>query len=201
PKNAQAHVSYGDYFASQKNIAGAQQQWQLALGIDPNNGPALLALGQVALGQNKTTDAIGYLKRLTAAAPNAQGFALLGQAYFTEHNYAGQRDACSKSFQIQRSPDTLGCIAGADFELKNYKEASQIFDVLDKAAPQFLAQQPEYLFMAGKAYEQTNQRDKALHAYRRVLPLMKRGSPLYKQVVSAIAQLSKPLPPKKKKKG
>jgi len=199
PKNAQAHVAYGDYFASQKNITSAQQQWQLALGLDPSNGPALLSLGQVALGQNKITDAIGYLKRLTAAAPDAQGFALLGQAYFASHDYTGQRDACSKSFQIQRSPQTLGCIAGADFELKNYKEASQIFDVLDKAAPQFLTEQPEYLFMAGKAYQQTNQRDKALHAYRRVLPLMKRGSPLYKQVVTAIAQLSKPVPAKKKK--
>ena len=44
----------------------------------------------------------------------------------------GARDACGKSFEIQRSPETLGCVAGADFELKNYKEAAQIFDALDQ---------------------------------------------------------------------
>ncbi len=67
----------------------------------------------------RLNDSITYLRHYTQVQPDAQGFALLGQAYSRVHDYSGARDACGKSFEIQRSPATLSCVAGADFELKN----------------------------------------------------------------------------------
>ncbi len=191
PKSAAAHVAYGDFWGAQKNVVNAQQQWQQALNLDKDNSEALLRMAQYAMSQGKMTDAIGYLRHLTQVAPDAQNFAMLGQAYSFTHDYSSSKDACSKSFQIDRQPATLGCIAGADFELRNYKEASQIFDALDNGARGFLEQNPQLLFIAGKSYQQTNQKQKALSAYKRLLSEMRKGTKEYVAVQQAITDLNK----------
>jgi predicted Zn-dependent protease len=135
----------------------------------------------------RLSDSISYLKRYTQLSPDAQGFAMLGQAYSRLHDYSGARDACGRSFEIQRSPETLGCVAGADFELKNYKEAAQIFDALDRAAKGFLDANPPLLYMAAKSYASANQCSKAIAAYKRLLPMMKKGTKDYATVTKAAA--------------
>lgn len=192
PKVPQIYVAYGDFLASQKNYDKAKSQWQIALSIDNTDTDALNRLGQLALSQQKYQDAVNYLKQYTSAQPDPAAFAMLGQAYSFLHDYPDSKDACSKSFQIQRTPDSLGCIAGADYAMKNYKEASQIFDVLDNNAHGFLEQNPELLYIAGKSYEQTKQREKAVYAYRRLLPLVRKGTKQYSEIQQWIADLSKP---------
>jgi tetratricopeptide (TPR) repeat protein len=199
PKVPEIYVGYGDFLAQQKDIEKAKQQWQMALSLNANDTDALTRLSQVALQQQKFSDGVGYLKRLTALQPDPTSFALLGQAYSFLHDYTDSKDACSKSFELARSPETLGCIAGADYELKNYKEAAQIFDVLDSNARGFLEQNPQLLYVAGKSYQQLNQRDKAVFAYKRLLPMVKKGTKQYNQIAGWIADLSKPQPPAKKK--
>ncbi|MDQ2865790.1 MAG: tetratricopeptide repeat protein [Candidatus Eremiobacteraeota bacterium] len=191
PKIAAPHVAYGDYWATQKNIPKAQAEWQAGLNLDKNNSEALLRMSQLAMSNNRATDAVGYLKQLTHVSPDAQSFALLGQAYSYLHDYRNAKDACGKSFQIDQQPPTLACIAGADFEMKNYKEATQIFDVLDGRARGYLDQNPQLLFVAAKSYERTNQKPKALSAYKRLLSEMRKGTKAYSQVQQAIANLSK----------
>lgn len=171
PKVPAGFVAFGNYYASAKQFEKADAQWQAALALDPNNAQALLGLGEVGLQNGRVNDSIGYLRRYTQLQPDAQGFALLGQAYSRVHDYSGARDACGKSFEIQRSPVTLSCVAGADFELKNYKEAAQIFDALDRAAKGFLDNSPELLFIAAKSYAGSNQCAKAQAAYKRLLGL------------------------------
>ena len=119
PKVPAGFVAFGNYYATQHQFDKATAQWQAALALDPNNSGALLGLGEIALQNGKPNDGISYLRHYTQIAPNAQGFALLGQAYSRVHDYSGARDACGKSFELQRSPVTLSCVAGADFELKN----------------------------------------------------------------------------------
>lgn len=182
PKVATGFVAFGDYYASQKHLNKAQAEWRAALAIDPDDAQALLALGQVALAQNKTTDGVNYLKHYTQVSPDAQGFALLGQAYSQQRDYTNARAACGKSFEIQRSPETLSCVGGADFELHNYKEAAQIFDVLDRGAKGFLDQNPPLLYIAAKSYQGDKQCGKAVQAYKRLLPMMKKGTKDYKTV-------------------
>ncbi len=182
PKIPAGFVAYGDYYASQRQFGQAITQWQAALALDPNSSGALMGLGEVSMQSGRLNDSISYLRHYTQVQPDAQGFALLGQAYSRVHDYSGARDACGKSFEIQRSPVTLSCVAGADFELKNYKEAAQIFDALDQAAKTFLDNNPELLYIAAKSYAGSNQCSKAVAAYKRLLPMMKKGTKDYESV-------------------
>jgi tetratricopeptide (TPR) repeat protein len=187
PKIAAGFVAYGDYYAANKQYDKAVASWQQALAIDPDNAQALLGLGEISMQLNKPSDGVNYLKHYVQVSPDAQGFALLGQAYSVQHDYQDARDACGKSFEIQRTPETLGCVGGADFELHNYKEAAQIFDVLDKNAKGFLDQNPPLLYMAAKSYQGANQCSKAVAAYKRLLPMMKKGTADYTKVQRAAA--------------
>ncbi|MEO6912731.1 MAG: tetratricopeptide repeat protein [Candidatus Baltobacteraceae bacterium] len=194
PKVSSAHVAFGDYYANGNHFDRAQQQWLTALSINKDDTQALGRMGEYKLRTAKISDTVGYLKHLTDIAPDGPSLAELGQAYTQLHDYAQAKDACRKSYQAQPSPETLGCIAGADFELKNFKEGAQVFDFLDKNVPQFLNQNPQLLFIMGKCYEQTHQKPKALGTYKRLLGLMKKNSAGYKQVGQLIAQLSGPAP-------
>ena len=187
PKVPSGFVASGDYYASQHQFDKAVSEWQAALALDPNTAAALLGLGEVAMQTGRLNDGISYLRHYTQVSPDAQGFALLGQAYSRVHDYSGARDACGKSFEIQRSPATLGCVAGADFELKNYREAAQIFDALDRAAKGFLDANPPLLYIAAKSYAGSNQCSKAVAAYKRLLPMMKKGTADYDKVEKAAA--------------
>ena len=194
PKESSIHVAFGDYWMAQKNVTSAVSEYQLALKVDGGNGDALGRMAQLSMHDGKWTDAVGYLKQLIAVAPDPQAYAMLGQAYSFQHDYVNSKDACTKSFNLQRDPSTLGCIAGADFEMKNYKEAGQIFDVLDANAHGFLDQNPQLLYVAARSYQQLKQNDKAVSAYKRLLPMVKKGTKDYSNVVNTINQLSKPQP-------
>jgi tetratricopeptide (TPR) repeat protein len=187
PKVAAGFVAYGDYFASQRQFDKATAQWQAALAIDPDNAPALFELGETSAQNGKATDAINYLKHYTQVSPDAQGFALLGQAYSQVRDYNGAKAACAASFQIARSPDTLACVGGADYELKNYKEAAKIFDAIDARAHGYLEANPQMLYIAAKSYQADNQCSKAVAAYKRLLPLMRKGTSDYTRVQKAAA--------------
>jgi tetratricopeptide (TPR) repeat protein len=189
PHVAAGLVAYGNFFASQRQFDKANVQWQAALAADPDNAGALLALGTAAAQNGHITDAITYLKRYTQVQPDAQGYALLGQAYSEVRDYTGAREACGKSFEIQKNPDTLSCVAGADYELKNYKEAAQIFDVLDRFARGYLDQNAQMLFIAAKSYSALSQCSKSHDAYKRLMamPGLKQNAKQYEIVRKAAA--------------
>jgi tetratricopeptide (TPR) repeat protein len=191
PNVALSYVAYGSFLAVERHqMAQAIVQWNKALSIDPDDQDALRDLGANALQHNEYSKAAGYLKHLTDVAPSAEGYEMLASAYYGLHDYAQQRQACSASFSLKRSAETLSCIASADFNLHKYHEAAQIFDVLDRAAPGFLEQNPALLFIAGKTYIGDRQPAKALGAYRRLLAIVPRGSKAYRSVQQAMNQLS-----------
>ena len=186
-----AHLTYGDYWNQQNQTAKAVAEWTAALGPNKDNAAALLRLGTYNLRSGHVSQAIDYLKALTATAPDQNSFNLLGQAYTFSHDYGRAKDACRQSYQVQPNPAALGCIAGADFELKNYKESAAIFDVLDSRVRGYLDQNGQLLFIAGKVYERTNQKGKAVGEYRRLLAIVRPGTPAYRQVQQSIKDLSK----------
>ena len=201
PQIGSLHTAYGEYFLSQHDQRSAERELLSAIRSDKSDVNALMDMAQLKESQGRTTDAIGYLKQVTSVAPSAQSFALLGQAYVSTHDYSHAKDACMKSFQIDRTPDTLGCVAGADYSLKNYKEAAQIFDALDKGVKQYMDRNPQLLYMAGVSYTRVNQKDKAVDSYKRLLKLMRPGTKEYKQIQTQIADLTKPAPKKNGKHG
>jgi len=191
PSVLAAHVGYGDYWNQQNQMGKAVAEWTAALGPNKDNPPALLRLGTYNLRSGHVTQAVDYLKLLTQVTPDQNAFGLLGQAYTYSHDYPRAKDACRQSYQIQPSPASLGCIAGADFELRNYKESAAIFDVLDSRVHGFLDQNGQLLFIAGRVYERTNQKGKALTEYKRLLGLMRPGTAAYKQIQQSIKDLGK----------
>lgn len=201
PSISSLHTAYGEYFLAQKDQRRAEQEFLAAIKGDRTDVGALADLAQLKQSQGHTLDAIGYLKQLAEVAPSAQTLAVLGQAYVSVHDYGKARDACGKSFEIQHNPDTLGCVAGSDYSLKNYKEAAQIFDVLDKNVKPYMDRNPQLLYMAADSYAHTNQKPKAVSTYKRLLKMMKPGTKPYKQIQHSIADLSKSAPAKKSKHG
>ncbi|MDQ6823595.1 MAG: tetratricopeptide repeat protein [Candidatus Eremiobacteraeota bacterium] len=192
PRVSGAHTAYGEYWISLRQPAKAIAQFQAAIQVNKDDAGALLDLGQISLATRKYSDAVGYLRRVTQLSPSAQSFALLGQAYISTHNYNAAKEACRQSFLAQRTPDTLGCIAGSDFSLKNYAEAGRIFDILDHGVKQYLDRNPQLLYMMGVSYSKTNQNAKAISAYTRLLKNMRVGTKEYRQVQQAITALGKP---------
>ncbi len=202
PAISSLHTAYGEYYLAQRDQRRAEQEFLLALKADRTDVNALYDMANLKQAQGRTTDAISYLKQLSDVAPSAQTYALLGQAYVSAHQYTQARDACGKSFQINRNPDTLGCIAGSDYNLKNYKEAAQIFDILNNNVHPYMDRNPQLLYMAGVVYAQTKQKPKAVDSYKRLLKLMKPGTKTYAQIQAQIALLSNSKPaPKKTKHG
>lgn len=185
PKIAAGFDAYGQYFASIHQLDKAAAQWNAALAVDPSDSGALLSLGQMALQTGKAAEGIDYLKRYVQMSPDAQGYALLGQAYSQAHDYGNMREACKASFNIERNPATLGCVAGADFELKDYKEAAAIFDALEKAAKDYVDKNPPLLYIAAKSYAGANECEKAVGAYKKLLPMMRKGTKDYETVKKA----------------
>ena len=190
PSVSSLHVAYGEYYIGQRDQRRAEQQFLAALQADKNDVNALFDLAQLKEAQNRPTDAAGYLKQLTDIAPSAQTFALLGQAYVQIHDYSKAKDACGKSFQMNRTPDTLACIGGSDFSMKNYKEASQIFGILDSQARPYMDRNPQMLYMMAYSYAHNNDKPKALDAYKRLLKMLKPGSTQYKKIQGEIAMLN-----------
>jgi tetratricopeptide (TPR) repeat protein len=192
PNVALTYVGYGAYLASERHdMSGALTQWQKALKIDPDDTDALRDMGQYAMQHNRGSDAIGYLKHLTTVEPTAENYALLAEAYNMTRQYAQQREACKDSFAIKRTPETLGCIGGADFELHDYREAGEIFQALDLYAKGYLDRDPGLLYVAARTYTTLHQRDRAIDAYRRLLALTPRGSAEYKKLQKALSDLNR----------
>lgn len=184
PKSALLHGAFGDFYAQQKDMTDARVQWQAALALDPTNSAVLGRLAQDAVSQHNSVLATTYLTALVKAAPTAQSFAMLGQVYYFRHLYAKARAACESSFQVDREPDTLGCIAGSDYFLHDYGDAAQIFEAIDRNAPGFLDHQPDMLLVAAKSYAANRDRSKAIQTYQRLLRVLPKNSAGYRQVVA-----------------
>jgi tetratricopeptide (TPR) repeat protein len=201
PLISSLHTAYGEYYLAQRDQRRAEQQFNLALKGDRSDVSALYDMANLKQTQGRTVDAISYLKQISNVAPSAQIYALLGKEYVSVHDYTKAKDACSKSFQMNRNPDTLGCIAGSDYSMKNFKEAAQIFDILNRDVKSYMDHNPQLLYMAGDSYAHTKQKPKAVDSYKRLLKLMKPGTKSYKQIQAQIALLTKPSDSKRAKHG
>lgn len=189
----QAHMAYGDYLAAKNDKAGAQREWTTAAGPNKDNGDALARLGGLAAAGNDFTTAIADYKRLTEVAANdPRAYLLLGQAYMGAKNWNSARDAFKASFNLARSPEALVGLAAADQQTRNWTEAIQIYESIDKNAQPLVKQNPEVLYELGNAYKGANQLQKAKATYQRFLAYLKPGTQGYTQVKQMIADLDKP---------
>ena len=194
-----AHNAYGDYLAAKKDKAGALREWTTAVGTNRDNPEALARLGQAAAESNDFSKAVDNYKRLTEVVSNdPRTWLLLGQAYMASKNWNSARDAFKASFNLSHSPDALVGLAAADQQARNYNEAIQIYEALDKNAAPLVKANPGLIYNLGNAYKSANQPQKAKAAYVRFLAFLKPGTQGYGEVQQLIAGIdrgsSKPTP-------
>jgi tetratricopeptide (TPR) repeat protein len=195
PGVSATHIALGDYYARQNKTAEAEAEWTLALGEKKDNPTALARLGDLYMSRNEPAKAIEDYKRLTEVTPGDPGSLVrLGQAYALARQFDKARDAFRASFQVSRTPQALAGIGAADYELRNFKEAAQIFDVIGKEVPDFLKTNPQFYIVMGKSYAETNQKAKAKAAYESFLPYISRDTKATAEVKGMIAALDRPAP-------
>jgi tetratricopeptide (TPR) repeat protein len=185
-----SHLAYGDYLAQKNDKAGAQREWTTAVGANRDNPEALARLAQSAAAANDFPKAVDNYKRLTEVdAQDPRAYLLLGQAYMANKNYNGARDTFKAAYNLAHSADALVGLAAADQATRNFTEAIQIYESLDKNAAPLVKANPGLLYNMGNAYRGANQRQKAKEAYIRFLTFLKPGTQGYTEVKNLIAEV------------
>jgi tetratricopeptide (TPR) repeat protein len=187
-----AHLAYGDYLASTNDKAGAVREWTTAVGPNRDNPEALARLGQAAAVGNDFNKAIDNYKRLTEVdASDPRAYLMLGQVYMANKNFTSARDTFKAAYNLQPSADSLVALAAADQATRNYNEAVQIYEAIDKNAQPLMKAHPELLYSMGLAYRSANQPQKAKATYQRLLAVLKPNTQGYTQVKNQIADIDR----------
>jgi len=192
PNVPEAHIAYGDYLLFIKQNQRAEAEWTTALGANRDNKLALVRLGDYYAQANDLQKAIVQFQRLIELDANDASASLsLGQLYMATKQPDKAHDAFRKAYDISRSPGALAAVAQADYEMRNYKEAADIFDALGQGAPQFLEANPAFYVVAGKCYSANRDTAKAKAAYGRFLALVKPDSQAATEVKKLLADLDR----------
>jgi tetratricopeptide (TPR) repeat protein len=192
PNVPEAHVAYGDFLMYLKQNQRAEAEFSAALGPNRDNKLALARLGAFYAQSNDLPKAISQFQRLVELDPNdAAALLSLGQIYMGAKQPDKAHDAFRKAYDISHAPSALAGVAQADYEQRNYKEATDIFDALDKGAPQFLQANPGWYVLAGRCYSATRDTAKAKAAYNKFLTFVKPDSQEATEVKKLIADLDR----------
>jgi tetratricopeptide (TPR) repeat protein len=192
PNVMTAHTAYGDYLLSKKDTAGAEREFLAGAGPNRDQVDAVARLGQLYAAQNQLPKAIDQFKRVTEIAPNdPRSFLLLGATYSANKQFDKAAPAFKASYNLQHTPDALMGLGQADLRTRNYTECAQVYDALDKGAPDLSRQNPQILFGLGQCYQGAKQPDRAKAAYQKLLTYVKPGTQGYNEVKSLIDAIDK----------
>jgi tetratricopeptide (TPR) repeat protein len=193
-----AHLAYGDYLASNKDLAGAEREWILAEGPKKDQPDALARLGALYLQQNKIPQATDMFKSVSGLAPNdPRAFFALAEIYGKQRNWPASRDNYRRAYEISHSPEALVGLGQVDIQMKNYKECAVIFDSIDKAPGGLMAKNPTLLYALGTCQQGDHQNAAAKGSYTRLLAFVKPDSTDAKQLKKLIADIGKSPAPAK----
>jgi tetratricopeptide (TPR) repeat protein len=106
-------------------------------------------------------------------------------------NWSGAQNAFKASFNLSHTPDALVGLAAADQQARNFTEAIQIYESLDKNAQPLVKANPGLLYSMGEAYKSANQPQKAKATFNRFLTFLKPGTQGYTEVKQIIAEIDK----------
>jgi tetratricopeptide (TPR) repeat protein len=188
-----AHLAYGDYLAAKNDKNGAVREWTSAVGPNRDNPEALARLGQFAAQGNDFNKAVDNYKRLTEVDSNdPRAYLLLGQAQMAARSFTTARDTFKAAYNLAHSADALVGLAAADQATRNYTEAIQIYEALDKNAAPLVKANPSLLYSMGQAYQGANQQQKAKATYVRFLAFLKPNTQGYTAVKQLIANIDHP---------
>jgi tetratricopeptide (TPR) repeat protein len=200
PNVLSAHTAYGEFLLSKKDNAGAEREFIAGAGPNRDQVDALARLGQLYAGQSQFPKAIDQFKRVSELAPNdPRSHLLLGATYSANKQFDKAAVEFKASYQLQHTPDALLGLGQADLQVRNYNECAQVYDALDKGAPDLSKQNPQILYGLGQCYQGAKHPDKAKAAYQKLLGYLKPGSQASNEVKSLIAAIDRQQKPPPKK--
>jgi tetratricopeptide (TPR) repeat protein len=176
PKAAEPWALQAEYDQLHKNYTQSEQEFEQATALAPTNLTLLFEYGRLELvALHHPTKAQDAFSRVVNAQPtNAEALFWLGQAYADQGQWAQARDEFQQSFEIAHTYQGLFNLGLAYFNLKQYKEARQIFEALsahqDKAHPD-----PQLWFLLGETYRHLGDKKDAATAYKRYLSYVPSG--------------------------
>jgi len=176
PKSPEPWALQAEYDVRQHDYLQAEKEYEQALALDPGNLTLLYEYGRLELVVLRHyTKAQDAFSRVANAQPgNPEALFWLGQAYAAQGQWAQARDEYQQSFQLARTYPALFNLGLAYFNLKDYKEARQIFEALtghqDKAHPD-----PQLWFLLGETYRHLGDKKDATAAYKRYLAYVPSG--------------------------
>ncbi|MBV8582129.1 MAG: tetratricopeptide repeat protein [Candidatus Eremiobacteraeota bacterium] len=192
PNVLSAHTAYGDYLISKNDKAGAEREFTAGVGPNRDQIDALARLGQLYAGQSQYPKAIDQFRRVAELAPNdPRSHLLLGATYSANRQFDKAGAEFKASYQLQHTPDALLGLGQADLATHNYNECAQVYDALDKGAPDLSRKNPSILYGLGQCYEGQRQPDKAKAAYVKLLGYVPAGSQAASELRQLIAQIDR----------
>jgi tetratricopeptide (TPR) repeat protein len=200
PNVLSAHTAYGEYLQVKKDTAGAEREFIAGTGPNRDQIDAIAKLGQLYASQNQFAKAIDQFKRVSQLAPNdPRSHLLLGATYSANRQFDKAVGEFKASYGLQHTPDALMGLGQADLQTRNYAECAQVYDALDKGAPDISKQNPSILYGLGQCYQGAKQPDKAKATYQKLLGYVKPGSQAASEVKSLIAAIDRQQSPAPKK--
>jgi len=152
PLMSSVHYYLGRIYRSQGDLAGAEGELRLALGIDRSDADTIYELAEVVSQQGRARDALGLYRAAVRLVPAyTEAYAGLGRAY----SAAGLREEASYA-------DAM-----VDYSRGAYDAAITKLQAVVQAKPDFA----EAYYGLGAAYDKKNERDKAIAAYQQSLQL------------------------------
>lgn len=128
-------IEYANYFHATSDFAKADEMYQKALTLKPDNPTALAfsALNKTHLKQ--IDEALELIKSALSKAPaSAFLFFIAGRIYFLSDDFNRAKDYLIKSFEMEKTPDTQNLLGLCYFNLKDFNQAKTIFkNMLDKS--------------------------------------------------------------------
>ena len=197
-----SHTAYGEYLSAKNDKAGAEREFLAGAGPNRDQVDALARLGQLYAQQNNIPKAIDQFKRVTELTPNdPRARLLLGATYAANKQFDKARDAFKASYNLQHTPDALLGLGQADLQTRNYAECTQVYDALDKGAPDLSRQNPAVLYGLGQCYQGAKQPERAKAAYQKLLGYVPPNSSAATQLKALIAAIDRQQKPAPKKPG
>lgn len=166
PENFGALFEYANFLHSTTNFEKADEYYQKALQVNPTD---LDALGFSALNKmllNDLDTAYEQIQQvLEKVTDNGFMYFIAGKIKFLQNEIEDAKMYFIKSYEYEKTHDTENMLAHCYFELKDYKQANEIYKNLLEKNPLNV----NLLLNSAKCYEKLNDKDAALATLDRIV--------------------------------
>ena len=136
PKDAESWVTLGELYDASGNSAEAENSFQTALKLDPENEDALSKMAEMYSSKGDSARAVQLLKQLADKSPNPRLLAQLAEQLEQNGDYKGAAEALKKALELAPDDERLQRgLADALLEGNQFDEALPLYQQLAQQNP------------------------------------------------------------------